>query len=165
MECTAAAVKYHYPGAAHLKLWDGPGTGTVKHNARNYILDNYLYCYDCLVVVTSSRCTDVDMHLVNVATMYNIPVAVVRNKVDDALERHRADEGQEGDAKDDIETIRSIIEKDFSSEFSTMPPYKQILTSTDHFAADLPCCKCLLIFPAGTLPTMMSLGLKAAAVK
>ena len=112
VECPFQHDRYDNPNAEHLKIWDIPGCGTVTHNTKTYFLDKCLYVYDCLIVVTATRCFDVDLHLIAVADMYGIPTVVVRNKIDDAYDAHaRTMRG-----KSEVEVVADLrpnIEADF----------------------------------------------------
>ena len=109
--------KYDFPDAPHLKLWDIPGTGTVMHSGRTYFVDKFLYAYDCLVITTSTRCSSVDLHLANVAAMYGIPTAIVRNKVEGDYKNHCKEPRLAGASDADIMAdFRKTIWTDFTSK-------------------------------------------------
>ena len=57
------------------------GGGTCAHPADTYYEDKCLYAFDCLVIVTASRFTSLDMDIAKQASADKIKVFYVRNRV------------------------------------------------------------------------------------
>lgn len=69
----------------HVVLWDSPGGGTTLHPRDTYFSDNMLYAFDCLLIVTSSRFTELDLAIARSAADWGVPFVFVRTKADEDL--------------------------------------------------------------------------------
>lgn len=68
-----------------LNLVDHPGAGTPNHPARTYINDNGLIHYDFVVILTFPAWTESDNEVYRRCRENNIPVAIVRTRIDEDL--------------------------------------------------------------------------------
>ncbi|CAL8463291.1 g2825 [Coccomyxa elongata] len=80
VETKARARGYEVPRNSAMRYWDFPGGGTVGHPIRGYFEEHRLYAFDVLVVNTDGTMKDLDLRIINLAAIYKIPVALVRNK-------------------------------------------------------------------------------------
>ncbi|CAL8460490.1 g9341 [Coccomyxa elongata] len=80
VETKARARGYEVPGDSAMRYWDFPGGGTVGHPIRGYFEEHRLYALDALVVNTDGTMKDLDLKIIDLAAIYKIPVALVRNK-------------------------------------------------------------------------------------
>jgi hypothetical protein len=80
VETKARARGYEVPGDSAMRYWDFPGGGTVGHPIRGYFEEHRLYAFDALVVNTDGTMKDLDLKIIDLAAIYKIPVALVRNK-------------------------------------------------------------------------------------
>jgi len=85
VECTAFVSSYPHPNYSHIVFWDLPGAGTVKHPSTTYFEDKTLFAFDCLLVITSDRFTEIDLDIAKKAASWGVPVVFVRNKLDQAF--------------------------------------------------------------------------------
>jgi len=91
VECTADVSSYQYPHYPYVVLWDLPGAGTAKHPSATYFRDKTLFAFDCLLVVTSDRFSEIDLDIAKNAAIWGVPVVFVRNKIDQALASRKKD--------------------------------------------------------------------------
>jgi len=89
IETTGKMTRYQHPIATRLMLWDCPGSGTQAHGQATYFYDNYLFCFDYLVIVFAVRLGEAEIDLMKQAIAHCVPVACVRNKVDQDFENRR----------------------------------------------------------------------------
>lgn len=87
-ECTRDPTPYVHPDQSHVVLWDLPGGNTLKQNAHNYFNRQVLYAFDCIIVVTASRFTELDLEIADLAVQWEVPVFFVRNKFNIDLENY-----------------------------------------------------------------------------
>ncbi|ORX62765.1 P-loop containing nucleoside triphosphate hydrolase protein [Hesseltinella vesiculosa] len=85
-ETTKKPRAYRHPDLRSMVIWDMPGAGTMNHPASTYFEDKFLCAFDSLVIVTAERLMSIDVKIAQQAQQFNIPVLVVRNKADQALE-------------------------------------------------------------------------------
>ena len=123
VECTKEYQKYVHPQCKHLVLWDLPGAGSVTHGGRTYFKDKALYAFDCLIIVMADRLMHLDLHLINVASMYGLPTVLVRTKIDQDFEGKRRRVEWSGKSNDDVLTaLRQEISDDCASKLQDLHP-------------------------------------------
>lgn len=144
VECTSIATRYWDPDSPHICFWDMPGAGTEREGLNGYFSKWHLYAYDCLLITTNDRITVADMELADMAAMYSIPVALVRNKIDTSLKaRQYKNKGADMDSLK-IQLREEIVE-DFASQWQAAlvqgknlgKPPPLFLVSADKFRAAL----------------------------
>jgi GTPase SAR1 family protein len=88
VEATSRLRRYTFtdPSYSHVKLWDLKGGGTVAQRGEDYFRDNALYAFDCLLVMTAERFTDLDNSIAVQARQHGTPIAMVVNKGDTFLD-------------------------------------------------------------------------------
>jgi len=84
-ETTCRVTPYPHPEHPHIVIWDLPGAGTVAHPSETYFEDKMLYAFDCLIIVTGDRFTQIDMAIAKKASTWGVPLFFVRGKADQAL--------------------------------------------------------------------------------
>jgi hypothetical protein len=82
-----ATTGYEDPGNKGMKYWDFPGGFTVEHPGRGYFEHHRLYAFDALVVNTNGAMKDLDLRIIELAAIYEIEVALVHNKSEEAVKR------------------------------------------------------------------------------
>jgi len=82
VETTTVPTPYAHPDYPHIVFWDLPGGGTRNHPAGDYFEEKCCYAYDCLIVVTNARFTQLDLDIAHLAKQWNVPVFFVRSKSD-----------------------------------------------------------------------------------
>eukprot|EP00249_Psilotum_nudum_P011749 c23358_g1_i2 orf=56-910(-) len=82
VETTKEIQKYPHPTYPHIVLWDVPGAGTLKHDESTYFVDNMLYAFDCILVLSSDRFLKVDFEIAKKAMEFKRQCAFVRTKAD-----------------------------------------------------------------------------------
>jgi hypothetical protein len=86
VETTNTSTMYDLPSMPLIRLWDFPGGNTPAHPERYYFDTLRLYAFDALIINTTDFLSDLDVHLCSLAALYSLPVALLRNKADLALE-------------------------------------------------------------------------------
>ncbi|CAF1666110.1 unnamed protein product, partial [Didymodactylos carnosus] len=76
--------RYIWPNNAspYIALWDLPGGGTSRHPSSTYYNDKVLYAFDCILLLTTARFTELDFNIVQEACEYGTPIILVLTKVD-----------------------------------------------------------------------------------
>ena len=69
-----------------IRLCDFPSGNTAAHPQRYYFDTLRLYAFDALIINATDALSDLDVHLCSLAALYSLPVALLRNKADLALE-------------------------------------------------------------------------------
>ncbi|KAI8340463.1 interferon-inducible GTPase-domain-containing protein [Chlamydoabsidia padenii] len=85
-ETTKKPRAYRHPDLRSMILWDMPGANTMNHPASTYFEDKFLCAFDSLIIVTAERLMETDIKIAKQAQLCQIPVLIVRNKADQAIE-------------------------------------------------------------------------------
>ncbi|GAN08364.1 interferon-inducible GTPase 1 [Mucor ambiguus] len=95
VETTEKPMPFQHPDLASMVIWDMPGVGTQSHQRDTYFQDNYLSCFDLLVIVLGNRLMQDDIDIALQAKEHRIPILFVRSKSDQAIasktKRHEGD--------------------------------------------------------------------------
>ncbi|CAL8460491.1 g9153 [Coccomyxa elongata] len=86
VETTNTSTMYDLPSMPFIRLWDFPGGNTAAHPERFYFDILRLYAFDALIINATDFLSDLDVQLCSLAALYSLPVALLRNKADLALE-------------------------------------------------------------------------------
>ncbi len=89
VETTMEVTRFIHPNNPFFHIWDIPGVGTATHPVATYFDDKCLLGFDCLLVVYDQAVTENDLYIAREAVNAGIPVLVVRNKANVALEARR----------------------------------------------------------------------------
>ncbi|KAL9540829.1 hypothetical protein MBANPS3_009460 [Mucor bainieri] len=82
VETTEKPMPFQHPDLASMVIWDMPGVGTQSHQRDTYFQDNYLSCFDLLVIVLGNRLMQDDIDIALQAKEHRIPILFVRSKSD-----------------------------------------------------------------------------------
>ncbi|CAO3625411.1 unnamed protein product [Cunninghamella blakesleeana] len=85
-ETTKKPRGYRHPDLRSMIIWDMPGANTMNHPASTYFQDKFLCAFDSLIIVTAERLMETDIKIAKQAQQWQIPVLIVRNKADQAIE-------------------------------------------------------------------------------
>jgi small GTP-binding protein len=89
VETTKSIVSYRDKNNTNLVYWDLPGCGTLNFPRDNYLETVDFKKFDYLVIITADRFSENDLWLIEQAQDQQKPFALVRNKIDAALENER----------------------------------------------------------------------------
>lgn len=92
-ETTMVPTMYAYGELSAARLWDIPGAGTERFPRDTYIKDMGLRFFDAVVLVTSTRVTDIDRSIVAALQTFRVPCFVVRSKIDVDIVNEMEDNG------------------------------------------------------------------------
>ncbi|KZT00044.1 uncharacterized protein LAESUDRAFT_576400 [Laetiporus sulphureus 93-53] len=81
--------------------YDIPGAGTLTVPAAQYFNDQGLYIFDCIIVVIGERITEIDIAIMQNASLYNIPTYIVRPKSLQRIENTIQDIAEDSDDEDE----------------------------------------------------------------
>lgn len=84
-ETTTKIQKYIHPEFDYIVLWDLPGAGTLKQPANTYFLENLLYAFDVLLILSADRFLEIDFQIAKQAKDFKRAFAFVRTKADLSL--------------------------------------------------------------------------------
>lgn len=114
IETTMEAKKYLFenfkPAGASVYFWDLPGCQTVKFPRDEYIQHFGLRHYDCVIIVSEGRFTETEAQIQAELKKFDVPIFMVRNKIDLAIKDNLEDEGIE--ELETLETVRKSLLKD-----------------------------------------------------
>jgi GTP-binding protein EngB required for normal cell division len=106
--------KYPCPDKEFVVLWDLPGGGTKANPAANYFNDKCCFAFDCLVIVTSNRFSEIDLEVARMAKEWSVPVFFVRNKSDADIESKSFNKGLS--VTEAVEELKSEVSKDIRQQ-------------------------------------------------
>lgn len=118
VECTTNPTAYVHPEQPHIVFWDLPGGGTQNHPSETYFDDKCLYAFDCLMVVTNQRFTQIDLDIASLAKQWGVPVFFVRSKSDMDLESKFWNKGLSKEAA--IQELISEVGKNIRQQLQTV---------------------------------------------
>jgi hypothetical protein len=89
-ETTMIVKRYRFPRGQfpHVAIWDLSGGGTQAHPAETYFEDKLLYAFDCLLLLSANRFSELEVSIARRAQKFRTPVVLVITKGD----RNFADE-------------------------------------------------------------------------
>ncbi|CAF0900578.1 unnamed protein product [Adineta steineri] len=92
-EVTSEIRRYLWPNNEFpfIAIWDLPGGGTTRHPSATYFDDNILYAFDSILLLTTSRFTEVDFRIMEKACEYRTPIILVLTKVDQEIIKEHED--------------------------------------------------------------------------
>ncbi|KAL2084250.1 hypothetical protein ACEWY4_019768 [Coilia grayii] len=97
-ETTMTPVKYDHPTMPNVKIWDLPGIGTTKHQAKTYVKHKKFETYDVFIIITSERFRENDVLLATAILKQKKLYYFVRSKIDNDVyaeqQINRYSEGQ-----------------------------------------------------------------------
>lgn len=73
----------------NIALWDIPGGGTRRHQTATYFEEKVLYAFDCLLLLTNGRFTELDNDIIKQACDCQTPIVLVMTKVDQEIDNER----------------------------------------------------------------------------
>lgn len=74
-----------------VRLWDLPGSGCVEFPLETYVRDMGLRYFDGVLLVTSDAFYEHDLQLMRELRKFDVPVYIVRNKIDQAISCNQED--------------------------------------------------------------------------
>jgi predicted GTPase len=106
-EVTTKIRRYIWPNNEypHLALWDLPGGNTKTNLTATYVYDKALHAFDCLLLLTTLRFTELDFDIVQQACKCGTPIVLVLTKVDQEVKNEL--DGNPGKALEEI--INEIV--------------------------------------------------------
>lgn len=110
------------------RLWfyDLPGASTEKFPKSEYVEKMNIKEMDCVIFATSDRFYEDDKHLIEEINKLNIPIYLIRTKIDFSVDRGQKDNGHSAE-----ETLQ-IIREDIESKIQDVPVEGLYLTSSDY---------------------------------
>lgn len=109
-EMTLHIAEYPHPMIPQIVLYDFPG-GTKNHSFQDYFQDRKLPDLDCIIVVFSGRFTELDFEITKKAQENNIPLFLIRNKMDQAIASKK-----QKLPKKTLEDIKQLLRKEISED-------------------------------------------------
>lgn len=96
-ECTMEAQRYRFPLSfriPNIAIWDLPGYGTPAFPSGGYFENSNitLYAFDFLILICRSTLNEFDLQLLKECHQWKVPVAVLINQVDGAIEGEKQKE-------------------------------------------------------------------------
>jgi hypothetical protein len=79
-ETTQRFFSRNHPIFTHLALCDHPGAGARRHPVATYVKDNWLRCYDGVLLVTATRFFENDIKIAKELHDARVPIFFIRNK-------------------------------------------------------------------------------------
>lgn len=115
---------------AGVRLWDLPGAGTEAFPRDSYISQMGLRYFDKVIVVTALRYTQVEKEIMDELVRYDVPLMMVRTKVDNDVRNNHRDNGMCAD-----DTV-ALIREDLKMHCGVARPY--VISSTCPDGYDFP---------------------------
>ncbi|XP_063054384.1 interferon-gamma-inducible GTPase 10-like [Engraulis encrasicolus] len=84
-ETTTTPVKYNHPSMPNVTIWDLPGIGTTKHQAKTYTKQQKFETYDVFIIITSERFKENDILLAKAILKQKKLYYFVRSKIDNDM--------------------------------------------------------------------------------
>jgi len=111
-EVTTNIRRYIWPNNEypHLALWDLPGGNTKNNRTSTYFQDKVLYAFDCLLLLTTARFTELDFDIIQQACNYGTPIVLVLTKVDQEV-KNELEENPEKPLEEIINEIVSELKQ------------------------------------------------------
>jgi small GTP-binding protein len=115
-ETTQRFFSRNHPIFTHLALCDHPGAGARRHPVATYVKDNWLRCYDGVLLVTATRFFENDIKIAKELHDARVPIFFIRNKMlIDAKQKSMRD----GISKEEaIEQLKRQVKQNISEELS-----------------------------------------------
>merc|ERR1712216_1119284 len=106
-ETTMKPTPFPFPDKPGAILWDLQGAHTTSSPLETYIQKNGLRHFDVVVIVVGDRFTELDRTLNEHLKRHNVPVFVVRSKMDEAVANNLRDKGKS--KEETMEEIRKNL--------------------------------------------------------
>jgi interferon gamma inducible protein 47 len=118
---------YNIPGQDTIEIWDIPGAGTPNFPVATYIADQGLRYFQGVLILTSTRCTQIDYELMAELSRFNVPWYYVRTKLDVDIDNELNDKGQP--AEKTIENLRAYCTQAMRDVDPNLPADRFFLVS------------------------------------
>ncbi|KAI9025614.1 immunity-related GTPases-like protein [Hyaloraphidium curvatum] len=116
-ETTHEHKKYSHPRLPYVKVWDIPGAGTADHPASTYYVDELLYGFHMIVIVSAGRIHEVVNDIVRRNSGLWVKMCLIWNKADVDLES-LMDSGARSRADAEVAktALKTTMEHDFAAK-------------------------------------------------
>ncbi|XP_012694790.2 interferon-inducible GTPase 5-like [Clupea harengus] len=84
-ETTRTPTAYPHPTMPNVTVWDLPGIGTPKFNAKTYLSDMHFERFDFFIIITSERFKENDINLAKAITKKKKLFYFIRSKIDNDI--------------------------------------------------------------------------------
>ena len=138
-EVTSHIRRYIWPNKeyAHLALWDLPGGSTNNNRTATYFQDKALYAFDCLLLLSTARFTELDFDIVQQAGNCGTPIVLVLTKVDQEV-KNELEENPEKPSQQIVNEIVSEFKQSARKKLAEVHPALANVPIYQRWAAPAP---------------------------
>ncbi|GAB1295987.1 hypothetical protein 2 [Apodemus speciosus] len=122
VETTMKRTPYPHPKLPNVTIWDLPGIGSTTFPPHNYLTEMKFGEYDFFIIISATRCKEIDAHLAKAIAKMNTKFYFVRTKIDQDVSNEQRSKPKSFNRDSVLKKIRDDCSGHLQEALSSQPP-------------------------------------------